>query len=240
MSGYNRQHSNGNGLWGGVIILCIGLFFLFRRLDIHMPDWLFSWEMLLIVIGFLMGVKRRFQGAAWFILILVGGFFIVDDIFPFSWHLDRFLWPTLLIVLGVYLIGRSASRRRQYDEYAREYITPEGLLNEDMLEATAIFGSNNKVILSKNFRGGNVTTIFGSTELNFMQADIQGEAVLDISTVFGGVELIIPGHWDLRMGVDTIFGGAEDKRMLTTPTDSGKVLVLKGTCVFGGVDIKSY
>ena len=40
-----------------------------------------------------------------------------------------------------------------------------------------------------------------------------------------------------------IFGGVEDKRPQladTSTVNPNKVLVLKGTCIFGGIDIKSY
>jgi hypothetical protein len=39
----------------------------------------------------------------------------------------------------------------------------------------------------------------------------------------------------------TIFGGLNDKRPIqATVSDDAKVIVLKGTCLFGGIDIKSY
>ncbi|GEP93934.1 LiaF transmembrane domain-containing protein [Chitinophaga cymbidii] len=238
MSKCNRHSDSGNGLWGGVVLLCIGLFFLLRRMDISLPDWLFSWEMVLIVIGFLMGIKNKFQGAGWFVVTAVGAVFLLDDIMPFSWHLDRYMWPTLLIVLGVYLIGRSASRRPRYPEY----VTPEGgaPASEDVLQVTSIFSGNNKTVLSKNFKGGSVTSIFGGVELNFMQADIQGEVVLDMSIMFGAVELTVPANWDVKMDVNTIFGGIEDKRSIGITPMPGKLLVLRGSCTFGGVEIKSY
>lgn len=245
-----HSDSSGSGLWGGVALLCIGLFFLLRKMDVSLPHWLFSWEMLLIVIGFLMGVKSRFQGATWFIITAVGAVFLLDDIMPFTWHLDRYLWPVLLMVLGVYLIGRSASRKQRYAEYMPEEGGNSGHSGfnsssssaggDDFLEMTSIFSGNNRTILSKSFRGGTVSTIFGSTELNFMQADIRGEVLLEITTVFGGVELTVPANWEVKTAVDTIFGGIEDKRSAVVTPMPDKVLVLKGSCIFGGVEIKSY
>lgn len=216
--------------------MIIGLIFLLRKMDLHLPDWVFSWPMVLILIGFVMGVKRKFQGAAWFILTFVGTVFLVNDIVPFEWHLQRFFWPIILIIIGVYMIGRATSRNKRYEEIMSESSTAS---REDFLQSTTIFSGTNKVILSKNFQGGTVTTIFGGTELNFMQADINGEVILDVTTMFGGVELIVPSHWDVKIDVNTIFGGIEDKRMVV-PASAGKVLVLKGSCTFGGVDLKSY
>jgi hypothetical protein len=40
-----------------------------------------------------------------------------------------------------------------------------------------------------------------------------------------------------------IFGGVDDKRpMLANPTgeETNKILILKGTCLLGGIDIRSY
>lgn len=237
MSRLNRQQdSSGNGLWAGVIVLCIGLFFFLDRLDLHLPHWVFSWPMLLIVIGFVMGARRKFQGPAWFILMLVGTVFLVDDIVPFAWDLRRFMWPIIMIVIGVYLIGKATTRKQQYDEY----VVRGGSTSEDFLQATTIFSGSNKVVLSKNFKGGNITTVFGGTELNFMQADINGEAILDITTMFGGVEIVVPASWDVKLDVNTIFGGIEDKRTVGIMPTPGKVLIIKGSCTFGGVDLKSF
>ncbi len=238
MNSYNRHPDNrSNGLLGGVVVLLIGVAFLLRKLDLHLPHWVFSWPMLLIVIGFIMGARNRFQGAGWFILTFIGTIFLINDILPFSWQLQRFFWPIVLIVIGAVMIGRSASRTRRYNDMIAGSSSTAS--PEDFLQSTTIFSGTNKVVLSKNFKGGNVTTMFGGTELNFMQADIQGEVILDITTMFGGIELIVPSHWDVKIDVNTIFGGIEDKRMVV-PASVDKVLVLRGSCTFGGVELKSF
>jgi predicted membrane protein len=240
MSRYDRHPSNNtsNGLWGGVVVLIIGLVFLLRKMDLHLPHWVFSWPMLLIVIGFVMGAKNKFQGAGWFILTFIGTVFLINDILPWQWQLQRFFWPIILIVIGLFMISRASTRNRRFDEIAADSGNPSAS-PEDFLQSTTIFSGTNKVILSKNFRGGTVTTIFGGTELNFMQADLNGEVVLEITAMFAGIELIVPSHWDVKLDMNTVFGGIEDKRMVV-PASANKILVLKGTCLFGGVDLKSY
>ena len=112
---------------------------------------------------------------------------------------------------------------------------------QDFIDTTSIFGSTKKNILSKNFVGGDITNIFGGTELNLTQADIQGKAVIDITTIFGGAELFVPSHWTVKSEIVTIFGGVEDKRSISTiPDTADKVLILKGTVIFGGIDIKNF
>ncbi|WP_343701576.1 DUF5668 domain-containing protein [Chitinophaga sp.] len=238
MGRYDRLPDNSNNsLWGGVIVLVIGVVFLLRKMDLHLPGWVFSWPMLLILIGFVMGAKNRFQGAGWFILTFVGVVFLINDMLPFEWHLQRFFWPIILIVIGLYMISRASSRSKRYEEIIAD--SSNMASKEDFLQSTTIFSGTNKVILSKNFRGGNITAMFGGTELNFMQADINGEAVIDITIMFGAVELVVPSHWDVKLDVNTVFGGIEDKRTIV-PASTNKVLVLKGSCTFGGIDLKSY
>ncbi len=49
-------------------------------------------------------------------------------------------------------------------------------IDEDYIDAVTVFGGVKKNILSKNFRGGDVTTFMGGTELNLTHADIQGRS----------------------------------------------------------------
>jgi predicted membrane protein len=85
-----------------------------------------------------------------------------------------------------------------------------------------------------------VVNFFGGTDLNLSQSDINGVAVLDLTQVFGGTKLIVPSNWKVQSEVVAVFGGLDDKRRDLANPDPNKVLVLKGTCIFGGIDIKSF
>lgn len=237
MSNDNRQGDNSTSLWGGIILLVAGSMFLLDRLELQVPRWLYSWEMCMIAVGIFIGAKRRFEGSAWIILIVIGTIFLADDIFPFAWNLHRFLWPIVLIAIGLYLITRASGRKRPYPEIVAD---TTGASPEDMINISSIFCATDRAIITKNLKGGNITTVFGGTELNFMQADIQGTAVIDLVNVFGGIEIVVPSHWEVKLDVATVFGGIEDKRTVPAIPVSGKLLVIKGTCIFGGIDMKSY
>ena len=112
---------------------------------------------------------------------------------------------------------------------------------EDFINTTAIFGGVDKIILSKNFRGGEILNIFGGTEIDFTKADIDGHVVMEITQVFGGTKLIIPPHWHVISNVSSIFAAVDDKRMRHTATITNeKVLIIKGASIFAGIDIRSY
>ncbi|HEY0610067.1 MAG TPA: LiaF domain-containing protein, partial [Chitinophaga sp.] len=117
----------------------------------------------------------------------------------------------------------------------------QGGSSDDLVNALAVFGGDNRVVLSKNFQGGDITSIFGGSEVNFTQADFTGTVVVEATAVFGGIELIVPANWEVKMEVNTIFGGVEDKRPVELMgPNPDKMLVIRGTCVFGGIEIKSY
>jgi hypothetical protein len=120
-------------------------------------------------------------------------------------------------------------------------VNPQGPTGDDHLEAISIFGGVKKIIFSKSFQGGEIVNIFGGSELDLTQADINGRVYIDITQVFGGTKIIVPAHWVVISDMAVVFAGVDDKRIRTaTPLDNNKVLVLKGTSIFAGVDIRSY
>jgi len=246
-----EQRSKNSHVWTGIFIALIGVVALIKATVTDVPDWVFSWQTFLIALGFFIGLKHNFRGAAWFILILVGGAFLLEDIYP-DMSTRRYIWPVILILAGVFLILRPRNRRWK-DESSAEKKTgspgnstsildqEESWSQDDFIDATSIFGGSKKIILSKDFKGGDIVNIFGGTELNLLQADIKGKAELEITTVFGGAKLIVPANWEVKSEIVTIFGGLEDKRAIPPGSESSdKQLLLKGTVIFGGIDIKSF
>ncbi len=84
--------------------------------------------------------------------------------------------------------------------------------SEDYIDATTVLGGIHKNILSKNFKGGDITIFMGGAELNLSQADIQGTAALDITQIMGGTKIIVPPNWEVRSQLTSVFGNIEDKR----------------------------
>jgi predicted membrane protein len=112
---------------------------------------------------------------------------------------------------------------------------------DDVLDTVSVFGNVVKTIFSKNFKGGDVVNIFGGTELDFTQADINGRVVVDIVQIFGGSKIIVPSNWQVVSDTAAVFAGIDDKRIKTgVIQDSNKILVIKGVSIFAGIDIRSY
>jgi predicted membrane protein len=236
------MYRGGHGhIWTGVFLLLIGIAALTRAAVPDLPHWLFSWETFMIALGLFIGLKHGFRGSAWFILILIGTIFLIRDLVP-DLNVRHYVWPFFFIILGVYVIIRP--RRHPWrDEKKNGNVTPPGSdanrSDEDFVTSTSIFGGAKKNILSKNFKGADIVNIFGGTELNLSQADIAGKVPIEMTTLFGGTKLIVPSNWSVQSEAVTIFGGLEDKRP-ASPESTDKVLLLKGTVIFGGIEIKSY
>ncbi|NOT50729.1 MAG: hypothetical protein HOP10_05585 [Chitinophagaceae bacterium] len=249
----SRHTNSSSGIWTGLFILLVGVAFLLKATVTDIPHWVFTWQMLLIALGFFLAIKQIFTNGSLFaplVLMLVGGAFLVPEIDP-DITIKRYVWPVVLIIIGLYFIlrhirlsnaGRDEKKNQPNSGIEDATVIDETFdSKEDFIQATSVFGGTKKNVLSKNFRGGNLVSIFGGTEVDLTRADFNGTAIIDLTTIFGGTKLVVPSHWEVKSEAAVIFGGVEDKRTMTaSPEGAPKRLVLKGTILFGGIDIKSY
>lgn len=238
--------------WTGIALVCIGAVLFTQKMGINYPYWFFDWPMILIFIGVLTGLRHGFRNSSWIILVGIGGLFLVDDIMT-DWDIRRYFWPIMIIGLGCLFILRPRrnctrvrrGRRRFFDPEPASVpyttVNPASESKEDYINSTSIFAGVKKVITSKNFKGGEIICFMGGAEYNLTQADFTGPITIEILQAFGGTKLIVPPHWEIRTESVAIFAGVEDKRpMQPGAFDPNKVLILKGTTIFGGIEIKSY
>lgn len=261
------RNNNSSRICGGLIIIGVGLVFLLRNFGYYIPDWIFSWHTLLIVIGFLIGYKRNFNGSGWIIMILVGLFFTAREIIGFD--ISKYYFPLVFIVIGLALlfkpkrsdIDRSNGCKARWKSRMKRKYAAMGDLNipgddanidaennkyvgvdrNDIIESISFFSGNQHKVHSKNFKGGDVVAVFGGADINLTQSDFEGIVKIDIVAVFGGVKLVVPPGWEVRSEVAAIFGGIDDKRTLGVPAvEPRKILIIEGVALFGGVDIRNF
>jgi predicted membrane protein len=253
---WEEYRSNGK-IFGGLILIGIGCLFLAREMGAFIPTWLFSWPVLLITIGLYIGVKHQFQKSSWMILVFIGSVFLVRDFFP-EYHLSNYLWPIGLIFFGLYMIAKPKNKdcrnKNRWGNYGRHKYSEKGNYKgwemqdstsqhgSDYLDVSSVFGNVKKTVISKEFKGGEVNCVFGGSEINLTQADIVGRVELEVNVVFGGARIIVPAHWEIKSELTAVLGGAEDKRQNINiiNKDPNKFLVLRGTALFGGIEILSY
>ena len=251
-----RINERSDRIWTGLILVIVGAALLAQKMGVFFPSWFFTWPMLLVVIGLVTGIKHGFRNPSWLIIMGVGAFFLMDDLSD-DLHVKVYFWPVMIIALGLLFILRP-KKKWYYDNTKDSWVdrdlphTPvtgpppadhayESIPGEDMLDSVSIFGGVKKVVTTKNFKGGDIVCFMGGAEVNLSQADLQGPATIEVFQAFGGTKLVVPPHWQVRSEGVAIFAGIEDKRPPQPGSfDPSKVLILKGTTIFGGIEIKSY
>ena len=263
----NKEVVNNSGkVIAGLIIVIIGSLLLVNNIAFGLPSWIFYWSNILIIIGLFIGVKHNFKNGSGVILIIIGSFFTLKEALDNVIDFDKIGWPALIMALGLFLILKPKSDfdnrnkwKRKSDKWKAKfgehdpfmanpaedpnlnYNAKKKTSNLDYLDSVNVFGGSHQIVYSKNFKGGEITAVFGGCDVNLTQADFEGEVVIDVTAVFGGAKIIVPPGWLVKSEVTAIFGGLDDKRSVQPLVDvPTKILIIKGVAMFGGVDIRNY
>jgi predicted membrane protein len=231
-------HYRGRAI-AGLIVVIVGAVLLARQVGADLPYWIFTWPMALIAIGLYVGFRHSFRNPGWMIPTGIGLLFLMEHLIP-ELELKPYIWPIIIIAIGLIMMFRPRSRNR--GEYWRKWQSGSESLSDSAFETVTIFGGDKKQIISKDFKGGESVCVFGGVEINLTQADLTGPAMIEIVQMFGGTKIIVPPHWKVQTDeLVCVFGSLEDKRQVGgTVVDPSKVLTLKGTCMFGGIDLRSF
>ena len=243
------KNKRGNSaLYTGLFIVLLGVVWLLSKAGVSLPGWVFSWQMILIIIGVGIGVGNNFRNAASWILIGIGAIFLINDIYFIPFEVRQYFWPVLVIAIGLVIIFKPKSNWRKKIHKDADGNPSVGVGSsgrsygrDEVLDIVSVFNGLKRTVTSKVFKGGESVTVFGGTELNLLQADFEKEAVLEVTVVFGGLKLIVPKNWDVRTEVTSVLAGVEDKRYSAVQVlPDEKTFVITGTVVFGGIEIASY
>jgi predicted membrane protein len=237
-------------LWGAIIAV-IGIVLLLDNLGIISASQVFRfWPMILVAAG-IINIAARSGRIFGIMLVVVGVLFQLDRL-----GLVRFSWGELIAIamigVGVLIMWSSIEARKiaaqipgQLGDSAASATNTgvDAAALRNVLNEVAIFGGVERRITTKDFRGGSVNAVFGGVELDLGRADMQQpETELEINAIFGGVELRVPDNWQVVSRGQAIFGGYDDKTDHSDVDATGnpkKILILTGSAIFGGVDIKN-
>lgn len=222
----------------GIILVLVGAALIAFNLNLFsfgIRTIIFSWQMILIVIGLVFLISKENKTVGW-ILLAIGGFFLIPEIMniPYSWGWRRLFWPLIFIIVGILILFRGSRHYRRNNGET---------LDEDSIDDLSMFGGGQRMITSQNFKGGKVTSIFGGSQFNFKGASLaKGRNVIDVLCLFGGSKFIVPRDWDIKVEITSIFGGFSDKRVPDPNVvyDPSKQLVFEGVVIFGGGEVQYY
>jgi len=228
-----NQQKQHNRVVFGTIILIFGALALIDNLNIfNTREILEFWPTVFIVIGALkMSRSDTVSGH------LIGGGFIAVGTLMTLQHLgivyfsSRSLWPVVMIFAGLSIIFK--------DRLKAEMAPPAGDAegSNNCCNLSAVMSGSKSQNSSQNFRGGELTAVMGSIELDLRNASIDGSATINVFAVWGGIEVKVPGDWTVMSQGIPILGGIEDRTV--PPMDRSKTLFIQGYAIMGGVEIKN-
>lgn len=110
------QQNKDRTTWIGVSLLVIGLIYLnknfhweFFSLFNYLPFDIYSWEIILIIVGLLLLLCGRSSGV---FIMLIGAFFLFTEDFIMVITQFHEWWPVALIIVGVIILAKSTSTRK--------------------------------------------------------------------------------------------------------------------------------
>jgi predicted membrane protein len=229
---YRGRHAMG-GLVVGLIITIIGVLFLLQNLGIRFFDnvWDF-WPVILIVLG----VSRASTAYGWGgrvwggILIVVGGIFLLENLFNLPFLRWSNLWPLILMVVGVGMLARNLERQHNARNSAATAgscptvgTRVRGVTSASTLNEWAVFSGVPAQSRIAGIRGRRGDRGIRGVEIDLRNAGMKNEeAIVDVNAVFGGVEIRAPETWEIVMSGTPIFGGYEDETAPARGTDGEK------------------
>jgi len=215
------QRSSGQVLIG-LVIIAVGLALLLDNLDIGGSPWRF-FPSVIILIGLWALARNGFrQPAGPLLLVAVGVAVQLSILDELPNEVRSAIWPVLVILVGLLLIFWRSSRGRADSDGGANYV--------------AVFHG---VRDSVNGPLGRLqaTALFGGVELDLREARIDHPpAVIDVSCLFGGIDIRLPADVALQNDVLALFGGVEDQRR-AAGSDT-VAITLRGTAIFGGLRLQ--
>lgn len=225
------------------------------------------WPAALIVVGLVMLQRgERHSALRALVLIVVGGWLLLNTLDLVSLDIWEFILPLLLVFFGARIMMHNQGSRSG----APQDLTgagpagatptgqgpsgqgPSGQGPSGFNSAAASSGepvhaslfsllSSSKRRWGKSvFRGAETTAFMGGCELDLREALMSaGElAVVDVFVIMGGVNIFVPPNWTVSQEVVPLLGGVHDKTR-SVPSNPAQHLLVRGTVVMGGVEISN-
>ena len=220
-----------NILWG-IVFIVIGVIFGLNALEITNINIFFDgWWTLFIIIPCFIDLFKEKEKTGNLIGLMIGICLLLCclDLISFSliWKL---LVPTILIIIGLSFIFKDIFQGEVKKEIKK-------LNKNNIKEFCAVFSGQDVDFSGEEFSGCSLSAIFGGVKCDLRKAKIKENVVINASSIFGGITILVPDDVQVKINSTSIFGGVSDDRK--SKNDEAKVTIyIRTTSMFGGVEIK--
>jgi hypothetical protein len=219
----------------GLIIMFVGVVLTLDVLQlVNARDILRFWPVALLAFGVANLTQASDRGSLLRggLMTFFGGWWLLTTLHVLPSHSWRLFWPLLLVLGGAALVAQTMQRHTD---------PPRGDENQ-RVNIIGILGGGNRTSNANPFRGGDLVAIMGGGQVDLRRAVIPpGEqAIIDIMSMMGGFEIIVPDTWAVDDRTMPIMGGVgNDTRVAPQPGVAPPTLVLRGVMFMGGVNIRN-
>ena len=220
-----------NFLWG-LLLIAVGLVWGGNALGITDIDLFFDgWWTLFIIVPCLFGLVQEKEKTGNLIGLCIGVAFLLACQglinFELIWKLA---FPVILVIVGLTVIFKNTIGERAARHFARE--------NKGTGPAyCATFSGQNLSFVNERFEGAQLSAVFGGIKCDLNGAIIDHDVLIKADAVFGGVDIIVPSHLQVKVCSNSCFGGVSEERLKMERNGVATVYV-DANCLFGGVTIK--
>ena len=218
-----------NILWG-VIFIIIGLILGLNAVGITNIDIFFEgWWTLFIIVPSVVSIAKNYKDASAYIWLIIGIALLLaaQGIIDMS-IIGKLILPAVLVAIGVGIIFKdtvSSKVNSKIDELNKS--------NKEEFYAT--FSGQKFNFAGVDFNGVSLNAIFGGIDLDLKNANIVEDKIINATSVFGGLNILVPENINIQVKSTSIFGGVNNK---TKNKEEQPTIYVKAFCLFGGVDIK--
>ncbi len=223
----------------GLILIIIGILLtvqmFFKPFDLVYN----TWGTILVIVGVISLVvsKKVFPGL---FMLYLGTIIMLSENHNLT-VMDYLFetWPILLVIFGFSIILNGVFKKHKKNDCEFEEVKINSD-NETYIDESSILNAKKLDISGSSFKGGKLTVLMGGMEIYLDNVSANQQINLDCSVIMGGIQLHVPNDIKANLLITPIFGGVDDKRKKFVNTDSvNKVLTIKGTLIFGGIEIKN-
>lgn len=218
-------------LWG-IILVVAGVVFALNALNITDIDVFFDgWWTLFIIVPCAIGLFTEREKTGNLIGIAIGVFLLLccQDILSFS-MLWKLLVPAIIVIIGLKMVLTGL-----FGNKANEIIIEMKAAGKAPKTAFSLFSGYDVDYDGEVFEGAELTAVFGGIKCDLRNAVIEKDCAIQVSAIFGGVDILVPENVNVKVRSNSIFGGVSNK---TAAHKDAPTIYISGTCMFGGVEIK--